>query len=239
MSVIRQQRWQRAMGWAGGSRLARPPQRPWVPDIRPTSEPDCVPPPPLTIHDTFDRGSYPSNLGGSVSTSGHTWTAYRGVWTIDELTFDSNPVNSTAYLDSLSRGLVGFDYGTTDVEIAARWQDADSSNRGLFFRYDGTACYVAGLSALTRFTNLAAGTSTNIATYPGMGPRQVMEVTMVGNDIEIRVDGTVVASVTDGSPFTGTKCGLYMRFADFPGGGFLDWGYPYNGCEPDPVARVP
>lgn len=244
MTLERQMRAFRSIGgYSGGtSRLARAPQRLLERDIRPISaQLGCIPPDPLPIHDTFDRGSYPSGIHGSTSTSGHTWTEYRGDWLAVLFSGDANPATSTAYNDSGDRSIAGFDYGTTDVHLAARWVGAGAGqNRGIVFRYNGTSAYLAGHGQLTKFTNIGTGAgSTNLATYTQPAARQVMEVVMLGDDIEVLVDGVTVASVTDSPSLSGTRGGIYQRFAGNEGAGFYDFGYPYNGCEPDPVARVP
>lgn len=217
----------------GGSRLARRPQRLPEPDIRP--EPGCVPPAPLTIHDNFDRGSYtgPPALGGSTSTSGHTWTQYRGTHRVRLGGVSPYNGTSTAYNATGNRSVAGFDYGSTNFHLAIRFAaGAGTSNRGLWLAGTSNSGYVVGDGSIDRFTSFSAGTSTSIGSHGNPGNGTVVEVVKIGGLIEVYHDGVQTASVTDGSPLTGTLGGIYTRFADSnPADAFYDYGYLFDPCE--------
>lgn len=246
-------RWQRGAraisGFASGtSRLARPPRQLVRPAVRPGG---CVPPSPLLIHDNFDRPSYSPepNLGGSTSTSGHTWVQYRGTHKVGlRPEPGSGPNNSVAFNFDSPGGIittssyVGFDYGTADVHLAARCAGGSGDgSRGIFLCFnnsadvDDTEVYVYNAEGGVLTKRLPSGLTTIATTGGGNVDGAVLEVIKSGGDFELYIDGVLEGTGNDPSPLTHTRHGIVHRFADTAADpeSIYDWGYPYNPCDPD------
>lgn len=164
------------------------------------------------IFDTFERGAYPENLSGSVSTSGHTWVVYQGTWRIYE---GGSPLEGIAEAtDAAGTNLAGFDFGTTDDVLSAKIETAaGSQSAGIFFRRtDNSNYYFAGDGALFRFGG--AGGDATLATYTtgNLANRDWLRAQFTGSLLEVFVNGVLACSVTDTDHTTGTIHGLRSRF---------------------------
>lgn len=195
---------------------------------------------PLPIHDTFDRPSYSPEptINASPSTSGHTWTNYRGTHKIGLLAEPGGgPLDSVAYCSNqtLSNAAVaGFDYGTSDVHLAVRIAGGSGdSSRGLAICFDGLAPgsssqYALNMDGLA-LTKTVGASSTTLATGLDPNPGQTVEIIKSGGDFSIYKDGVLAYTVNDPSPLTGTRCGIFTRFDQSAPGpdSFYDYGFSY------------
>jgi hypothetical protein len=174
----------------------------------------------ILVQDSFNRADDAITPG--IADTGQTWNVY-SLGTTTVYGISSNQlymVNAGGYTD---QQFTGFDVGISDVKITATFTTignrpfmvmrASASNNHLMFQARGTT-YVLYYYNGSTYTTL--GTATKTATNG-----DIIEATLQGTSVSIKINGTIYISVTTTNNQNATKFGLSAqtatnaRFDDF------------------------